>query len=217
MVADGMGGRAGGDVASRIAIDTLTAKLASNGRSDVSNDERIMAVQRAIRTSNQAIRDEAVKRQELIGMGTTIVIGAIAHDTAGMIVAHVGDSRAYLLRHGALSRLTRDHSLVEEALAQGELSEEQALEHPLRHMLTRAVGAEPDVDPDVSVTALHPHDLILMCTDGLTKMLSDDDILAILSRARASSEATCAALVTEANRRGGDDNVSVIIVRNDEK
>ena len=219
MVADGMGGRAGGDVASRIAIETLTGALTCNGgfegRHEISNDQRIKTVRHAIRISNQAIRDEAVRHHALIGMGTTIVIGIMAFDIEGLIVAHVGDSRAYLLHHGALSRLTRDHSLVEEALAQGQLSADQALEHPLRHVLTRALGAEPDVEPEVSVTALQSDDLILMCTDGLTKMLSDEDIRGILSRGRTSSEAACAALITEANRRGGDDNVSVIIVRNE--
>ena len=219
VVADGMGGRAGGDVASRMAVDTLVREFARHRHSDTSSDpardERTTALGQAIQASNQAIRDEALKRPEFIGMGTTVVIVTIVQTTSEATVAHVGDSRAYLLRGDRLTRLTRDHSFVEDAVSQGQLSEEEALEHPLRHVLTRALGTETEVEPDISFYALQPEDLLLLCTDGLTKMMSDDDILHTLLRTQASPETACTALVREANRRGGDDNVSVVIVRNE--
>ncbi|MGH7233244.1 MAG: Stp1/IreP family PP2C-type Ser/Thr phosphatase [Nitrospiraceae bacterium] len=219
IVADGMGGRAGGDVASRLAVDTLVSALAHDRTGgvvrDLSGDGLGTALGRAVRSSNQAIRDEALKRPALLGMGTTVVIAAISQETSEMTLAHVGDSRAYLLRGSDLTRLTRDHSFVEDALSQGQLTVEEALEHPLRHVLTRALGPETDVDPDLMVHPLQRDDVLLLCTDGLTKMLSDAHIMSLLARTRESPDRACAALVEEANRRGGDDNISVILVRNE--
>jgi serine/threonine protein phosphatase PrpC len=219
VVADGMGGRVGGDVASRMAVDTLAREFAQDRHSGMfsrlARDERATALRQAVQASNQAIRDEAFKRPEFIGMGTTVVIVTIVQTTSEATITHVGDSRAYLLREDRLTRLTRDHSFVEDAVSEGQLSEEEALAHPLRHVLTRALGTETVVEPDISVYALQPEDLLLLCTDGLTKMMSDDHIRDTLLRTKSSPETACAALVKEANRRGGDDNVSVVIVRNE--
>ena len=219
IVADGMGGRAGGDVASRLAVETLTRVLIGRDASDhfphAAERGQAAVLRRAVSLSNEAILDEARRRPPLAGMGTTVVIAAINEAASEMTLVHVGDSRAYLLRGRALTRLTRDHSLVEEAVRQGELTEHEALEHPLRHVLTRALGTEADVAPEIRTSELQHDDLVLLCTDGLTKMLSDEDILATLARTRESPERACAALITEANRRGGDDNISVVIVRNE--
>ena len=216
VVADGMGGRAGGDVASRLAVDTLVREFGHDRESShVTRDDRLAVLRRIIRSSNTAIRTEAVKRPKLIGMGTTIVVVMIPRETSEATIAHVGDSRAYLIRQQVLIRLTHDHAFVEDALRLGRLSAKQAVAHPLRHVLTRAVGAESDVDPDISVHTLRPDDVLLLCTDGLTKMLSDDQILTTLLQRPTSSDDMCAALINEANRRGGDDNVSVVIVRNE--
>jgi protein phosphatase len=216
VVADGMGGRAGGDVASRLGVDTLVREFSNvPDSSRAMRGDRFAALRRTIRSSNDAIRAEAIKRPELIGMGTTLVLVMIPRETSEATVAHVGDSRAYLVRQQALIRLTRDHSFIEDALRHGRLSKEQAVAHPLRHVLTRALGAESDVDPDISVHNLHPDDVLLLCTDGLTKMLSDDQILALLLQRPTSPDRMCAALIEEANRQGGDDNVSVVIVRNE--
>jgi protein phosphatase len=110
--------------------------------------------------------------------------------------------------------LTQDHAVVEEAVRQGRLSPEEALSHPLRHVLTRALGAEADVEPDLAVHSLQPDDLVLLCTDGLTKMLNDEEILDTVLRTKTSPGTEGPALVQEANRRGGDDNVTVVIIRN---
>lgn len=218
IVADGMGGRAGGDVASRVAVETVVGHLCSHdnlsaGRA--SEEGRTEPLRRAIELSNHAVREESFRRPSLIGMGTTIVVFAIDGARSEMIIAHVGDSRAYVVREGRLIRLTHDHAFIEEAMREGRLTEKEALAHPLRHVLTRAVGTETEVEPDISVQAVLAGDLILLCTDGLTKMLTDAEILHTLLLERTSAGAACAALVRAANRRGGADNISVVIVRNE--
>ena len=147
-------------------------------------------------------------------MGTTLVILMIVpYPTPTAVVAHVGDSRVYCFRQGLLSQLTHDHTFVEESLRNGLLTEAEALDHPLRHVLTRAVGAEREVEPDIAVHQLSPEDLLLLCTDGLTKMLPDRIISKILLHTEGGLFDAGRALVDEANARGGDDNTTVVLVR----
>jgi protein phosphatase len=166
----------------------------------------------AIRAGNAAVRQEAAKDVALSGMGTTVVVLRI-YTTPGpeAVIAHVGDSRAYLFRTGRLRQLTTDHSMVEDYRRRGVLSEEQAQVHPLRHVLSRAVGPDPGVEPDVTTVGITHGDRLLLCTDGLTKMLTHQEMMAVLSRG-TTVESTCAQLVAEANRRGGEDNITVVLI-----
>jgi serine/threonine protein phosphatase PrpC len=217
IVADGMGGHAGGGVASRIAVDAIAASIQRALKAAGSSSQAVEVRERVLRTAicdgHQAVRREASKDPSLAGMGTTVVaVWANADPFPEATVVHVGDSRAYLCRRNALTQLTRDHSLVEEYRRRGMLSSEDAEIHPLRHVLSRALGPEPHVEPDASTVPMEPGDRLLLCTDGLTKMLTDREIARILSKVEDIS-ATCAELVAAANRRGGDDNVTVVVVQ----
>ena len=219
IVADGMGGRAGGDIASRLTIDGLAAVLPQYLGTCMSRSTEIHSrttlLHQVIDMSNEAVRAEASRRPELLGMGTTLVILMILpHPEPTALLAHVGDSRAYCLRSGVLTQMTRDHSFVEESLRDGRLTPAEARDHPLRHMLTRAVGAEIEVEAEITTHALAPQDLLLLCTDGLTKMLPDRVIRDILSQHAASLSQMCRTLINEANARGGEDNTTVVLVRN---
>lgn len=227
VVADGMGGRAGGDVASRSAVETLSSWGAAIAQpADLSHsdpplqEKRARVLREAIQAANGAIRDYAVTHPHLAGMGTTLVAVQIAQKPSAAIyaiatVAHLGDSRAYLLRGRTLTQLTRDHSWVEGQLQQGLLSPQEASVHPWRHMLTRALGTETTAEPEFSTHLLQPEDWVLLCTDGLTKMLDDRQILEVLRSSEPSTDRACEALIAEANRRGGEDNITVLVIRDE--
>ena len=218
VVADGMGGHVGGEVASRLVVETIGPYVAKCTKKDsthlIAPNDRETCLCEAIETANKAIRSHAQNQRELTGMGTTAVVLQISdHDPCQATIAHAGDSRAYLIRNQSIALLTRDHSLVEERIELGIITSEQALTHPLRHVLTKALGIEALVEPAVKTVELQSTDLLLLCTDGLTKMMTDDKILEILLRHQTSLEHICQALVTEANQLGGDDNVTVVVVR----
>ncbi|WP_447972693.1 Stp1/IreP family PP2C-type Ser/Thr phosphatase [Nitrospira sp. Kam-Ns4a] len=210
LVADGMGGHPGGDVASRLAVRAVADFMKRAGLSPSSREAEPL-LRKAIQHANDAVREESRTRPDLSGMGTTLVALHINHEEA--VLAHVGDSRAYLLRDRSLRPLTHDHSFVEEQMRLGLLTAEEARRHPYRHMLTRAVGIEPQVEPDTLSLPLEPDDCLLLCTDGLTKMLEDSEILDTLEKASSAPERACRALVEAANRRGGPDNITVVVVR----
>jgi PPM family protein phosphatase len=218
VLADGMGGYAGGEVASHIAVETIPQVVRTRLSSEISQDikpngfESILC--QAIEAANQSIRKEAAQNERIHGMGTTIVVVAITRTPTGhqAIVAHAGDSRAYLLRHGTLSLWTKDHSLVEERLALNLITPEQVRTHPLRHVLTKALGIDPQAHPTIQTYRLEPSDLILLCSDGLTKMLTDQEIQTIAMRESPHFESICHTLVGTANRLGGEDNTTVVVI-----
>lgn len=218
IVADGMGGRAGGDIASRITVNEIAGELSQRLGTRLSESTEISSrndlLHEVIHRSNQAVREEASRRPELFGMGTTLVVLMILpHPQPTALIAHVGDSRAYCLRSGVLTQITRDHSFVEESLRDGLLTQAEAVDHPMRHVLTRAVGAEVEAEPEITIHGLATQDILLLCTDGLTKMLPDRIIRDIVSQPAASLHQMCQALVDEANARGGEDNTTVVLVR----
>lgn len=193
-VADGMGGHVGGEVASRLAIE---AAVSAEG----DPADRVQA-------ANEAVVGTALDRPRLAGMGTTMTL---AFFSAGAVeIGHIGDSRAYLYRDGALAQLTRDHSLMAEMIASGELTPEQAAVHPYRSVITRAIGIESRITVDRVGRELLPGDRVLLCTDGLTTMLGDAEIAALLDQKEAPEAAD--ALIEAANHAGGLDNISVVIV-----
>jgi protein phosphatase len=196
-VADGMGGHAGGEVASSIALETAMT---------VGGDPAMR-----VQAANVAVVDAARLRPRLAGMGTTLTLAVLDPD-GDLDIGHVGDSRAYLLRGDELIQLTKDHSYVAELMAAGKLTPEEAETHPHRSVVTRAVGLDPTVEVDNYGLILEAGDRILLCSDGLTTMVTDGGVSEIL-QVEGSSPATAAdALVVAANQAGGVDNITVIVV-----
>lgn len=214
-VADGMGGHAAGEVASRLAIETLLEAVEREARSTPPRDADAAArvLREAVAEANRRICDTIREHENLRGMGTTVVAMLRAGDEA--VIGHVGDSRVYLLRDGELLRLTSDHSWVNEQVRLGLLSDEAAQRHPMRNIVTRALGSRSEVAVDVAAEPLRPRDLFVLCSDGLNTMLSDDEIKDTLIRHARSPQAACDALIAAANDRGGEDNVTVIVVATD--
>jgi PPM family protein phosphatase len=210
-VADGLGGHRGGEVASAMAVEPLGAV---DGRAFADADQAAEALTGAIRSANQAILRESRADPELWGMGTTVTAAAVAAGGGVLQLAHVGDSRAYLLRTGApLRQLTTDHTLVAEAVERGLLSRQQAAVHPQRGVVTRAVGLDPEVQIDLpDPLELEPGDQVLLCSDGLTEVVDDDQIAGVLAEEADGGDA-CGALIAAANRAGGPDNVTVVLLR----
>ena len=203
-VADGMGGAQAGEVASRLAASALEA-----GDSDgLHGLERLDAL---IQEANRRIYDRASTDPSASGMGTTMTVALVE----GMTVAigHVGDSRAYLVRGDQMEQLTEDHSLVNELLKSGKLSEAEAQVHPQRSVITRAVGTDPDVDIDAFTIEAEEGDVFLLCSDGLTDMVEDEEILELVHEHRDDLDKAVQALVSAANRGGGDDNITAVAFR----
>jgi len=221
VVADGMGGHSHGEIASRIAVDSIRDFILKTADADATlpfemdphlgrHGNRIRA---AIRVAHDQVLRAIRKDASLHGMGTTVVGLLLDGDSAA--IAHVGDSRAYRLRDGKFQLLTQDHTWVNEQVVAGFLSEDQARSHPLKNVVTRALGGDTDVEIDVQEWPVEPGDLFLLCSDGLTTMLTDDEILARV-RNNGSLEEMCGRLVRDANSRGGYDNVSVVLMRAEE-
>jgi protein phosphatase len=206
VVADGMGGAQAGEVASRLAAEAFDRDLPS-GRPEA-------ALREVFGSANRSIHERAVSDSSQAGMGTTLTALIVDPENEDVAIGHVGDSRAYRLRGSELERLTQDHSLVEELRRKGQLTEEQAEEHPQRSIITRALGPEPDVEPDVGRVSARAGDVYLLCSDGLTTMLNEDQIAQIL-RSSTNLDAAVRALVDEANRAGGRDNITAVAFRLD--
>ncbi|MFM8551343.1 MAG: SpoIIE family protein phosphatase, partial [Nitrospiraceae bacterium] len=171
------------------------------------------ALRQAVMRANAALHAEGDAQPAYKGMGTTLTVLHVAGvSQAQATLVHVGDSRAYLHRAGALFQLTKDHSWVEDEVRAGRLSAQDAPAHPMRHVLTRALGIATQVEPEFLTLGLQAGDQLLLCTDGLTKMMNDEEIAATLARSNRHPQAACDALVREANERGGRDNVTVLIV-----
>jgi len=220
VVADGMGGHQSGEVASQLAAETLREFI---GRAHRDRDltwpfgiagERSFEANclgTGIRLANRSVYQRAADREELTGMGTTIV-AMLARD-GRLTYAGVGDSRAYILRDGRLRQLTRDDSWIEAAIAQQLIDVSEREVHPFRHVLTKAIGLQEDVEFEVHEERLQAGDRLLLCSDGLTTALADTRIEEILRQGSGNLEGTCRALVAAANEAGGPDNVTVLLVQ----
>ena len=218
IVADGMGGHAAGEVASKITVETIGEFIAAtrqkeeatwpfkyNHELDFNSNRLAVAIEKA----NERVMAAVAAQPWLKGMGTTVVAGLLNEKLLSL--AHVGDSRAYLLRGKQLSCLTDDHSWVHEQVAAGILTEEEAKSHPLKNVVTRALGGGASVAPDLQELVFSPGDRYIFCSDGLTTMLSDDEIRDILV-AEKTPRAMCEKLIELANEKGGVDNITVVIV-----
>ncbi len=201
-VADGMGGAKAGEIASRTAVDVLGL-----GVEDGIVRSRLVEL---VRRANREVHEAQLADTDLTGMGTTTTVAHIGPEM--LTIAHVGDSRAYLMRDGSLRQLTDDHSLVEEMRRQGRLTAEEAAHHPQRSIITRALGPDPSVEVDVREFALEAGDVLLLCSDGLTTMLPEAKISDLISRNQRLDTAG-RALIAAANAAGGRDNITVVLVR----
>ena len=218
IVADGMGGHAGGEIASRIAVDsligTIRAAASAGAALSIQPSRAVDLLKEALSIAHEAIHQAALQNQELEGMGTTIVACLLCPGSPSQaVLAHVGDSRAYLFRDRLLQALTTDHSYVQKLVARGSLTEDEASRHPQRNILLRALGIAGQATPDTRIQPLEHDDVILLCTDGLTKMLREDEILSLLSDTQASPTDMSRQLVDRANENGGKDNTTVVLIR----
>jgi PPM family protein phosphatase len=203
VVADGMGGAQAGEVASKMAIDAFEQELPDEG----APEERLAS---RVREANRQIYERSHSDRDSAGMGTTLTAAYL--DETSVAIAHVGDSRAYLFRDGTLQRLTRDHSLVDELVRHGKLTEAQAAEHPQRSIITRALGPEPDVEVDTWTYPVRAGDVLLLCSDGLTSMIPESRVTEVLAANSVLDEAGDA-LIKAANEAGGRDNITVVLFR----
>jgi PPM family protein phosphatase len=193
-IADGMGGAQAGQIASKLAAGAVK--------------ERGASVEDLIQEANRRVHMRAQEDPQTSGMGTTLTVASVEDGIVS--IGHVGDSRAYLIRDGTLEQLTEDHSLVGELIRSGKLSPEEAESHPQRSVMTRAVGTDPDVDVDLFAVEPRAGDLFLLCSDGLTSMVEDEEILRLVEEKRANLEALVKALIKAANKGGGEDNITVV-------
>lgn len=212
IVADGMGGHQAGDVASKLAVDSFRGMFErQTERSGLSEQEAKMLIRQAIAEANEKVYEKASGNERYHNMGTTVVAAMLCGGSA--VIGHVGDSRAYRVSKDKLSLLTMDHSLVNELLKSGQLSEEEALNHPRKNVLTRAIGTDEHVEIDVMALEWRPDDMLLLCSDGLTNMVSDDQIHAVLAEDSRDIGAKADQLIQQALEAGGDDNITVVLLQ----
>ena len=220
VVADGMGGHAAGEVASRVAVDAIAEFVELTGGNQEITwpfglDDTISyegnRLKTAVRHANTRVIEATRESAEYEGMATTVAAVLVDGDIANL--AHVGDSRIYLWNGESIEQLTRDHSWVNEQIENGAISPEQARSHPLRNVVTRALGGRADLVVDIQSRRMEPGNMLLLCSDGLTTMVSDEGIARILRESKGDVARATTALVSEANERGGEDNITVVLLK----
>ena len=220
VVADGMGGHAAGEVASKIAVDAINEFISlTGGDKDITwpfgLDDNISydgnRLKTAIRYANRKVLDATREKAEYEGMATTVAAVLMDGPTANL--AHVGDSRVYLVRGAGLTQLTHDHSWINEQIQSGLISADQARTHPLRNVVTRALGGKADCQVEMQVHTMETGDILLLCSDGLTTMMPDEEIVRVVQGADGDLPRAAQALVAAANERGGEDNITVLLIR----
>jgi serine/threonine protein phosphatase PrpC len=210
IIADGMGGHMAGDVASRMAVEIISQEIVRGFESIKSSSEIIGFFEKAINFANEEIYNYAMQNLQGSGIGTTLTLGFLQNKK--ITIAHIGDSRFYLVRDGVIKSMTRDHSFVGELVEKGILDQEEAKYHPLRNQITRALGYEKDIQTDFYNIDVRNGDILLFCTDGLTAKISSDELLTMLKEEKELDE-ILNNMVKLANQRGGDDNITAIIVK----
>jgi protein phosphatase len=223
VVADGMGGHAAGEVASKIAVDAINEFVClTSGDEEITwpfgLDESISydgnRLKTAIRHANRKVLEATREKTEYEGMATTVAAVLVDGDVANL--GHVGDSRIYLFSEGVFTQLTSDHSWVNEQIQSGVISADQARSHPLRNVVTRALGGKADLAVDMQTRRMKAGDVLLLCSDGLTAMVSDEEIARVLGEAKGDVEKAAKDLVAEANAHGGEDNITVVLLKFEE-
>lgn len=209
VVCDGMGGALGGKLASSLAADMVSRKIEKSYNSTMSGVSVENMLLSAITTANVTVFDRAAVDNSVHGMGTTIVACVVKDSVA--CIAHVGDSRAYIINNGGISQITKDHSLVQEMLDRGQITKEQFDNHPIKNIITRALGVEEDIDIDFDYIDVNEGDVILLCSDGLSGLVSRGELFEIYQN--SSFDELCDNYIEAANSNGGRDNITVVAVK----
>ncbi|MBB3110465.1 protein phosphatase [Paenibacillus phyllosphaerae] len=210
IVADGMGGHLAGEVASQLAVDTFQEVLASTKIAELAPEERHTFIRKAILQANDVVYDMASRNDQYHNMGTTVV-ALLAYPDSG-VIGHIGDSRAYIWTGGTFTQLTEDHTLVNELTKHGQISAEEAANHPRRNVLTRALGTDEEVEVDVIDFAWKPDDVLLLCSDGLSNMVTDEQMQAVIQAQDMDIDSKTEKLLEMALQAGGDDNITVVLL-----
>lgn len=208
VVCDGMGGANGGNIASALAVKVISDRINVSYREQMRDSSIINMLDSALNAANVEVFDLAQSKAELNGMGTTVVCAIVKNGQ--VFIAHVGDSRAYILKNGNITQLTTDHSMVQDLLDSGKITSEQALHHPNKNIITRAVGVDKNIDIDFDETELDDESTLLLCTDGLSNYVSNDEILELTSDGKHYAFAD--RLVNKANENGGGDNITAVVI-----
>ncbi len=209
IIADGMGGHNCGEVASRMAVDHLSESIINEGIGIWSRGDVGAELRKFVEDTNRAVFDKSLERPEANGMGTTLTAAVINENT--ITVAHVGDSRLYLIRNGKMIQLTEDHSYIGELVKNGSLTREEAEHHPGKNIITRAIGSSPDLEVDILTSDIEMEDIFLLCTDGLTNMIGENEIYNVI--VSCEPEKACPGLIEAARAKGGEDNITVIVIK----
>lgn len=207
-VCDGMGGVNGGNIASKIAVDEITNYFLSNYNDDMSDNEIKNLLENAVYSANLKIYNKSKEDQSLEGMGTTAVASLIRGNK--LFVVHVGDSRAYIINNNEIKKLTIDHSIVQEMVSNGEITENEARVHPNKNIITKALGVSKNIDPDYISVDILDDDVLLICTDGLTNYIEDDKLLSMFKSYKI--DVLPDKLISYAKEMGGSDNITLVIV-----
>lgn len=210
VVCDGMGGAAGGDVASKTAVELISKRIEGNYNRKMKKSSVANLLESAINLANIQIYDMAKANENLSGMGTTVVAAIATEDT--VYVSHAGDSRAYIISDGEINQITVDHSLVQEMVNRGEITAKEAENHPIKHYITRALGVEDSISVDFSGVEFKKNDTLIVCTDGLTNHVKKENIASIVNR--NTDDDVTQKLVDAAMKDGGSDNITVVAVMN---
>lgn len=210
IIADGIGGHQGGDVASTMAVTHMGHSFEETNVKEPIEAYQWLAMQ--VKNENQAIIEKSNKYKDLNGMGTTLVAAILFQDK--MVLGNIGDSRGYLLRDGKFQQLTEDHSLVNELVKKGMMTAEEAQRNPKKNIITRTLGISKEAETDISVYRLDKNDQLLLCTDGLSNMVSNEEIAEVLSSSRSIDD-KCQELIMQANQAGGPDNITVLVADNE--
>jgi len=211
IIADGMGGHNSGEIASKMAVDYVSQCIKRDYEKIDTKEKIIDYIIKIMQESNRLVYKNSMENEENFGMGTTLIIAVVFKNL--LIIGHVGDSRVYLLRDNKMNRITTDHSFVEELIKNGTVSREEASNHPKKNIITRAIGCAEEIQIDIYECEIMDNDIFIICTDGLTNMLSDDEIKNII-QSNSDLEEACNQLVKTANDNGGEDNITVILSKN---
>lgn len=208
VVCDGMGGAAGGNIASALAVKVISDKINASYRDNMRDMSIKNMLDSALTAANIEVYDFAEARPELLGMGTTAVCAVVRDNQA--YIAHAGDSRAYVISDNKIKQITTDHSMVQDLLSRGKITSEEAENHPNKNIITRAVGVDKSIEIDFEQVDLNDDDILLLCTDGLSNYVSNDEIIKIMSDGKKYAFAD--RLINKANKNGGGDNITVVII-----
>ncbi|MDX9917028.1 MAG: Stp1/IreP family PP2C-type Ser/Thr phosphatase [Gudongella sp.] len=210
IVADGMGGHKAGEIASSMTVERIVKYIRDRAPRFVTIDDAQTAIVDAVNVANIDVFEHSVTSPECDGMGTTVTLAYAFKNK--MIIGHVGDSRAYIVRDGGIAQLTEDHSLVNQLIRGGKITKQEAVNHPQKNVITRAVGTNGEINVDTIVLNIKKNDVIILCSDGLTNMIDDIELLSIFAD-RKDVQAACEIAVEHAKNNGGTDNITVVAIR----